>query len=127
MKIESIKADCRRKMMNAMSATAKDLDPMFRDSVGTFYSGIPKVYVRTGELTNSPKVTGPTSTGDACIVEMELDPGLMHHTTGTFSEEQILDATNQGTSGVVGTPGYWNRAEENAKIIADAHFRQQFS
>lgn len=126
MNLDQIKGIAMRKMMTAMSSTVRDLEPMLEDSVSSFYTGNPLVYERTGELMNSPKVTGPNGGGTSCSATMELDASAMSHSTGLFSEEDILTATNDGTAGVVGTPGYWNRAEENAKMIADAHFREQF-
>lgn len=125
MNLDQIKGIAMRKMMTAMSATARDLEPMLEDSISSFYTGNPVVYERTGELMNSPKVTGPNGSGTSCSATMELDSSAMSH-SGNFSEPQFLDATNDGTSGVVGTPGYWDRAEEHAKTIADFHFRKQF-
>jgi hypothetical protein len=125
MKIESIKGDAMRKMMTAMSQTVADAGPMLEDNVASFYSGKPKYYDRTGTLMTSPKVTGPNGGGDACSMSMEMDDSISYN-TGLFSGAQVIDATNKGTAGVVGAPGYWDRAEENVKTIADSHFSAAF-
>lgn len=125
MKIESIKGDAMRKMMTAMAQTVNDAEPMLQDHVASYYTGNPLAYDRTGTLMTSPKVTGPNGGGDSCSMSMEMDKSISY-STGTFSGAEVIDVTNKGVAGVVGTPGYWDRAEEHVKVIADSHFGAAF-
>ena len=44
------------------------------------------------------------------------------YSTGTFSGEQVIDATERGGAGTIGNHGYFQKTEEAVQSILDSEF-----
>ena len=128
MKLDQIRADCRKKLQRAGSKTVQDSHEIIDDSYNIYYTGgYPNVYDRTGALRGSKKVTGPHGGRDSIELEAGYDGGQISYDTGTFSGEQVFEATAEGTYGVKGNPAYDERALEEIKNAANKNFGAEFS
>ena len=107
-------------MKKAMSVVSEQsLAEMFKNT-GEFYSGgSPIRYVRTGNLGSSPNTTALSSGGNQVSFEAYLDESG-GYSTGTFSTSQVFSAAESGSSGILGTPGFWKRSEEQFQNILDS-------
>lgn len=114
-----------RKNMSAMSRSLAEIDPMLKGEVYGYYTGYPECYARTGTLATAPDTEGVFGGGDMVSMKMYMDAGISY-STGRFSGIEVLDATNNGTAGVVGTPGHWDRAEKKSKQIVDSNYSAEF-
>ena len=112
-----------------------------RENTQGFYSqGSPKVYVRTGQLGRSPQSTGVSGAGNTYRTSVYLDvastsypvPNPLFDFDGTgrfshFTSEEVFEAAENGTSGVLGKPGFWKKTEKEIKDALDDAMSKRFS
>lgn len=129
MRLDQIKADCKKRMNRAMRNTARDANRILDDSFNQFYAGgTPKFYKRTGTLPSAAEIKGPTNTGDSITLEAGFNGENLHyqHPPGSYDGPQVLEATATGTSGVVGDPTYDEVALEKIINAAQNNFDSEF-
>ena len=89
--------------------------------IQNFYSsGSPVRYRRTGNYGNSPNSSGVSGSNGNYHYEIHLEP--QSYSTGTHSPEQILSDIQVGGSGILGTPGTWDNAEQDIIEAVKANF-----
>ena len=89
--------------------------------IQNFYSsGSPVRYRRTRTYGNSPNSSGASGGNGNYHYEIHLEP--QSYSTGTHSPEQILSDIQVGGSGILGTPGTWDNAEQDIIEAVIANF-----
>lgn len=127
MRVEAIHKICQQKMVVAINQTASEANSIIESSFGVFYGGgSPTVYQRTGTLPGSSDVKSPVIAGDTVSLDAGYDGSKIGYSTGTFSGEQVFEATATGSSGVVGDPSYDDMALQQIIAAAQAAFGAQF-
>lgn len=111
------------RMQKAMSVASKKIEADVMEETWNFYTGgSPTMYVRTGALGNTPKVTGLTSGGKSVSFDVYLDDSGGYSTGDNPSMAQVLQLADRGipwttSSGAtarptVGKGGFWERSEK---------------
>ena len=120
-----IESQLMKRMQGAMNIVNLHAENIMREELASFYAGgTPKIYVRTGQLGKSAKVTPLATSGTTISFKAYLDKGsVSYHVpnplfdfdgTGNYSHyttDQVFDAAEAGHSGIVGKPGFWGRSE----------------
>jgi len=124
----SLKAAIMKEMKSAMSeARDKTSDKLDDEVLGYYDRGTPVKYNRTGELIEGANVTTVASGGNELEYTAEMDGSRMNHTTGTFSESDILQATETGFfGGTLGNHAYFQRTRNEIPNILDSAFSKRF-
>jgi len=118
-----IERDARNALNEARDKTSKKLD---ENLLGFYAGGDPIQYQRTGTLINASNVTPVQGSSDSFGFKAEMDGNRIGYNTGTFTGWQVVRATEEGTSGVVGSPGYWEKTDEEIPDIVDSAFSKRF-
>ena len=118
-----ISRDARSAMNSARNKVSKKLDD---NLLGYYASGKPKVYQRTGTLIDASNVTPVQGSDESFGFKAEMDGERISYDTGTFNGGQVVHVTEEGTAGVVGNPGYWEKTEAEIPSIVDKAFSRKF-
>lgn len=95
-----------------------------QDNVMDYYSsGNPIKYERTGTLLTSPETTPVSCAGKHFRFESYLNDSISYH-TGKYTGAEVIDATEDGHSGTLGTHGYFKRTEESVPEILEKALSQ---
>lgn len=121
----------------AMQEANSKIDNVLKQEVSSFYTqGSPKIYVRTGALGNSPKVTPVNSNGNQAEFKAYLDQSysypmpnqdfIQRGYASYFTTQEVLENAENHTAHILGKPGFWARSESQFQQILDdaigAHF-----
>lgn len=121
-------AAIRREMRNAMNATEQRSHMKALENADEFYSqGDPQKYDRTGKYGDAPDSTGVQGAGDLLVAEIYMNPAGHGYTTGTFSAQEVWEAVEFHTSGVLGMPGRWAQTESDIEQIMNEEFSKRFN
>ena len=113
-------------MKKAMSVAAEKMKADVYEQTASFYtSGNPKVYIRTGALGDTPRITPITSSGKSISYEVYLDQSHSY-TTGTWDMPTVMENAEVGGGGILGKPGFWQRSERNYQKTLDSVMRSFF-
>ena len=115
----------KSRMKSAMQVTQSKILNVMYEEVGSFYTrGNPTLYVRTGNLANSPRVSGISGGGNQLSFEAYLDPGwyLVPNPAFTdrgfaskFTPSEVLGAAEVGQAHILGKGGFWSRSLKRMK------------
>lgn len=123
----AIEAQIRAQMIAAMNSARNVSETILNDNVANFYSGgSPIMYQRLDLLMSSPHVTRLAFGGNTVSFDAYMEPIEHPMPPGTFDGQTILEVTEAGTAGVVGTPGYWAKSEAKFQSILDASMGAYF-
>lgn len=101
-----------RQMKKAMNVAAKKMEADACEEVGLFYTeGVPKVYVRTGALGDTPQVTAVTTDGKTARFSVYLDQ--THVYSSGMPMSVVLDLAEEREGGVLGKPHFWKRSQKD--------------
>lgn len=114
-------------MKKAMNVAAEQMKADVYEQVGSFYTqGSPKVYIRTGALGDTPRVTPITSSGKTVSYEVYLDQSHSY-STGTWDMATVMEHAESGNGGgILGKPGFWQRSQNNFQKTLDKVMRSFF-
>ena len=120
-------AALQKEMYGAMvRAESKSFDAA-RENAQSFYSqGNPKYYKRTGKYGDAPDSTGVLGSGNHLEAEIYMNPSGHGYTTGTFSAQEVWEAAETGSAGVLGMPGRWAQTESDIQQIVNEEFGKAF-
>lgn len=108
-----------KNVRSGMNAAMDEVKPTFEDNVTEYYSvGNPVIYDRTGTLLESPNTTPVSGGGNHFEFKVEMQDSISYH-TGTYTGAQVIDATEQGHSGILGKHGYFAKTEAEIPEIVD--------
>lgn len=118
----------RREMRKAMNATKDRSHLKALENAENFYSvGDPDYYTRTGKYGDAPDTTDITGSGDYLQFEVYMNPSWHGYTTGTFSAQEVWEAAEDNTAGVLGLPGRWAQTENDIGQIVNEEFGKRFN
>ena len=116
-----------REMKSAMQSAEQRSHMKALENADEFYSqGDPIRYVRTGKYGDAPDSTGVTGGGDYLEAEIYMNPAGHGYTTGTFSAQEVWEAAENHTAGVLGMPGRWAQTESDIEQIVNEEFGKRF-
>ena len=126
MKIVDIKKDLQKKLSKTITEISNDAMMIMTEELDDFYAyGSPVYYQRTGILGGSPEIKGMYCIGTTAGLTAGLNKGISYN-TGGFTGEQVIDAAEHGTSGIVGRPGFWKRSEYRIEKAVDDAVERNF-
>lgn len=118
----------RREMRKAMNATKDRSHLKALENAENFYSvGDPDYYTRTGKYGDAPDTTDITGSGDYLQFDVYMNPSGHGYTTGTFSAQEVWEAAENHTAGVLGLPGRWAQTENDIEQIVNEEFGKRFN
>ena len=124
---DEIRADILRDVQSAMTdVNEKTREAMDEELISFYDRGNPVLYQRTGGLIQASNVTPVSSVGNSFTFTAEYDAGRMSHDTGHFTEEEILEASETGTHGVLGNSGFWERTSSRIPEILESVLSKKF-
>lgn len=124
---DALLASIQAEMMKAMKASEQRSFEKALENAEDFYSqGDPEYYVRTGKYGDSPDSTGVMGTGDYLGADIYMNPSGHGYRTGSFSAQEVWDAAENGTYGVLGKPGRWKQTESDIGKIVQEEFGKRF-
>lgn len=92
-----------------------------------FYSeGNPIVYERTGKYGDAPDSTGVIGNGKHYEFDIFMNPSGHGYTTGTFSAQEVWQAIENHTAGVLGKSGRWEQTKNDIEKIVKQEFSKKF-
>lgn len=118
----------RREMRAAMQSAEQRSHMKALENADEFYSmdSPDRKYVRTGKYGDAPDSTGVTGGGDYLEAEIYMNPAGHGYTTGTFSAQEVWEAAENHTAGVLGMPGRWAQTESDIEQIVNEEFGKRF-
>ena len=135
MRVDKIKAECKKKMIRAMNDTAQDANQIIDQSFDQFYSGgTPYIYDRKHILPDSKNIKGPITADNTSILHAGYDGSKLKYPEGMtwngylskFDGPAVLDAVTSGTYKVVGDPTFDEMALDKIKKAASDNFSREF-
>lgn len=120
-----------RQLNKAMNVAAKKMEADLMEETWSFYSSSsPTMYVRTGALGNTPKVTALSKTGKSVSFDIYLDDSGGYTTGDNPSMAQVLQLADRGipwitesgatAKATVGRGGFWERSEKSFQKTLDS-------
>ena len=118
----------RKEMRSAMQSAEQRSHMKALENADEFYSidSPDRKYVRTGKYGDAPDSTGVTGGGDYLEAEIYMNPAGHGYTTGTFSAQEVWEAAETHTAGVIGMPGRWEQTESDIEQIVNEEFGKRF-
>ena len=125
--MNSLLGALRKEMQSAMHNAEQRSHIKALENAEEFYSqGSPKYYKRTGKYGDAPDSTGVTGSGDHLEAEIYMNPSGHGYTTGSFSAQEVWEAAENHTAGVIGMPGRWAQTESDIQQIVNEEFGKRF-
>lgn len=135
--MEELEKQIMDKMRTAMLVVRTKAEMAEKEELQSFYStGNPSIYVRTGKLGNSDRISGLSGGGKRLSFDAWLDqsygydmPNEAFTSRGLpsyFSTPEVLIAAENGSSGVLGRPGFWQRTEKRIESDLNSTFASSF-
>lgn len=118
---------CQEKMRKAMEETITEGWMKATENAEDFYSvGSPKRYDRTGKYGDAPDADPVTGNGNELRSRIYMNPSNHGYRTGTFSAQEVWQAAEDHTAGVLGKAGRWAQTEKDIKDIGNKAFSKEF-
>lgn len=122
-----LQAECQKKMRNAMEETVVEGWIKARENAESFYSvDSPNIYKRTGKYGDAPDAKDVSGNGNHLHAEIYMNPSGHGYTTGTFSAQEVWQAAEDHSAGVLGMPGRWTKTEQDIEDIGNDAFSKEF-
>lgn len=122
-----LEAECQKKMRNAMERTVTEGWIKAVENAEDFYSqGSPKLYDRTGIYGDAPDADDVSGSGNSLHARIYMNPNGHGYRTGTFSAQEVWQAAEDGSAGVLGKSGRWAQTEEDIETIGNIEFSKEF-
>lgn len=116
----------QNEMRNAVSeAESKTFLTANQELNASYNTETPKIYERTNQLKNSARTTGIIGGGNEVSATIYLDQGYDYN-TGTYSTPHVFTEAEHGGSGIILTPGFWQRTEDKIPIYLSKAFSKRF-
>lgn len=123
----ALEAIIQNELRSAMESSKQRSYMKALENAEEFYSqGNPKRYNRTGTYGDAPDSTGVTGSGNILEAEIYMNPNGHGYTTGTFSAQEVWQAVETGSAGVLGLSGRWAETEKDIEQIVNEEFGKRF-
>lgn len=116
----------RQELLAAMQEAGEKMFDDLQGEVIGYYTGNPKKYVRTHKLLDTPRLDPISASGNTITFKVRLDKGGGYTTGSNPSMETVLNWTNYGLAGTIGSHGYWERAEKKMESTFNSVMRSHF-
>ena len=118
---------CQEKMRKAMEETVTEGWMKATENAEDFYSvGSPKQYERTGKYGDAPDADPVSGSGNSLHSRIYMNPSGHGYRTGTFSTQEVWQAAEDHTAGVLGKAGRWVQTEKDIRDIGNKAFSKEF-
>ena len=119
---------CQVKMRKAMEETVTEGWVKATENAEDFYSidSPNRIYDRTGKYGDAPDADPVTGNGNELRSRIYMNPSNHGYRTGTFSAQEVWQAAEDHTAGVIGKAGRWAQTEKDVKDIAKKEFGKEF-
>lgn len=125
--LSSLLSAMQKEMKKTMNTVEQKSHYKALENAEDFYSeGKPKYYDRTGKYGDAPDSTGVTGGGNHLETEIFMNPSGHGYTTGTFSAQEVWQAAEDHTAGILGKEGRWEQTEEDIGKIVKEEFGKRF-
>lgn len=119
--------ELQQKMRMAMEETVRKSYLKACENAIDFYSeGSPQTYERTGKYGDAPDTDGVEGSGNQLSARIYMNPSGHGYTTGTFSAQEVWEAAENHTAGILGKPGRWAQTETDIEEIVNDVFSRKF-
>lgn len=118
----------QKEMRSAMEESVNDGYLKACENAVDFYiEGNPQFYNRTGKYGDAPDTDGVEGSGNHLSARIYMNPSGHEYTTGTFSAQEVWEAAENHTAGVLGKPGRWAQTEVDIEDAIDKAFGKRFT
>lgn len=124
---DALEKAIQQEMKNAMEESVRKGYLKACENAVDFYSeGSPKVYQRTGTYGDAPNTDGVKGSGNNLSAKIYMNPSGHGYTTGTFSAQEVWEAAENHTAGVLGKAGRWEQTERDIEDAVNESFGKRF-
>lgn len=124
---DALQKAIQQEMKNAMEESVRKGYLRACENAVDFYSeGSPKVYQRTGTYGDAPDTDGVKGSGNNLSAKIYMNPSGHGYTTGTFSAQEVWEAAENHTAGVLGKAGRWEQTERDIEDAVNESFGKRF-
>lgn len=124
---DALEKAIQQEMKNAMEESVRKGYLKACENAVDFYSeGSPKVYQRTGTYGDAPDTDGVKGSGNNLSAKIYMNPSGHEYTTGTFSAQEVWEAAENHTAGVLGKAGRWEQTERDIEDAVNESFGKRF-
>ena len=119
---------CQAKMRKAMEETITEGWVKATENAEDFYSidSPNRIYDRTGKYGDAPDADPVTGNGNELRSKIYMNPSGHEYTTGTFSAQEVWEATENHTAGVLGKASRWEQTERDIEDAVNESFGKRF-
>ena len=96
------------------------------NAVDFYTEGSPRIYQRTGKYGDAPDTDGVEGSGNNLSAKIYMNPSGHEYTTGTFSAQEVWEAAENHTAGVLGKAGRWEQTERDIEDTVNESFGKRF-
>ena len=126
--ISSLMAGLQQELRSAMSEISLQGLMKAHENASSFYDqGDPNSYKRTGTYGTAPNTDGVKGFGNIQEVEIYMEEAGHGYSTGTFSAQEVWQAAEDHTAGVLGRPGRWAQTENDVENIINTVCSEHFN
>lgn len=124
---QSLENALKASMKQAMSSIEQKAHMAAMENAEKFYS-VPggNYYIRTGTYGDAPDSTGVTGNGTHLEATIYMNPDGHGYRTGTFSAQEVWEAVETHSHGVLGLPNRWAETEQEIEKIIQDEFSKIF-
>lgn len=116
-----------KQIKKAMVVIAKKVEAdMYNETYEFYTQGNPVMYIRTGALGDTPRVTAVNQTGKNTEFIAYLDKTHKYTTPNALDMGTVLELAENGDGGILGKPGFWNRTEKKIQPTINSVFKSFF-
>lgn len=116
------------KMKKAMNEAVVEGWIKAKENAEDFYSidSSNRIYDRTGKYGDAPDADPVSGSGNELHSRIYMNPNYHGYRTGTFSAQEVWQAAEDHTAGVIGKPGRWEQTVKDVKDIIKTEFGKEF-
>ena len=122
----SLKRGLQDEMRKALMGALDDSFMALSLNAKNFYQGNPKVYDRTGAFGESPEWKPIEGSGDSLVATVYMDGGYTYDTGMQPAGLTVFQWAEEGSHGILGSTGTWERTEEDIEQAINDNFGRVF-
>ena len=123
----SLESALRNEMRSAMNeAVQKGYLKACENAVDFYTEGDPEYYERTGTYGDAPETDGVHGYGRTLTAKIYMNPSGHGYSTGTFSAQEVWEAAENHSYGVLGKAGRWAQTEQDIESAINESFGKRF-
>lgn len=122
----SLRAGLRKEFKEAMKDAMKLSLNALKMETEAFYVGVPSVYERTYAFGKSPEKSAITGSADSLYGEVKMNGDYTYSTGMNPSGYTVFEWAEEGSHGILGLSGTWERAEGQIEQAVNAAFVSHF-